>query len=106
MKLLVVICFLLTVPAVSFGFVPEGKAGVAQLSVKPETPEPIEISAYDNVIVVANAPKGSKLEIYSVVGIKVREIEMKESSGEYIVNIAKGYYIARIGETVRKIAIK
>lgn len=69
-------------------------------------PDSIEISAYDNKIVVKNAPVGSKLEIYSVVGIRVKEIEMKQPDGEYTVNISKGYYIIRIGETVRKVAIR
>ncbi len=66
----------------------------------------IEINTYDNKIVVRNAPINSRLEIYSLVGIRVKEIDMKQSDGEYIVNIAKGYYIVRIGETVRKIAIR
>jgi hypothetical protein len=66
----------------------------------------VEVVAIDNRIKVTNAPIGSKLEIYSVVGIKVVEIEMTQSSGEYTVNIAKGYYIIRIGETVRKVAIR
>ena len=60
----------------------------------------------DNRISVVNAPVGSKLEIFSVVGLKVREIEMKQPSGEYLVNISKGYYIIRIEETVRKVAIR
>ena len=66
----------------------------------------IEINTYDNKIVVRNAPINSRLEIYSLVGIRVKEIEMKQSDGEYTVNIAKGYYIVRIGETVCKIAIR
>ena len=66
----------------------------------------VEVVAVDNRIKVTNAPVGSKLEIYSVVGIKVVEIEITQSSGEYTVNIAKGYYIIRIGETVRKVAIR
>lgn len=66
----------------------------------------VQISVSDNHITIVNAPVGSKLEIFSVVGIKVREIEMKQSSGEYTVNIAKGYYIIRIEETVRKVAIR
>lgn len=74
--------------------------------VKQAKPDSIEISAYDNKIVVKNAPVGSKLEIYSVVGIRVKEIKMKEPNGEYTVDIAKGYYIIRIGETVRKVAIR
>lgn len=69
-------------------------------------PDSIEISAYDNKIVVKNAPVGSTLEIYSVVGIRVKEIKMKQPDGEYTVDIAKGYYIVRIGETVRKVAIR
>ena len=67
---------------------------------------PVEISVFENRIRVENAPVGSKLEIYSVVGIKVKELEVKQPSGEYVVDIAKGYYIVRIGETVRKIAIR
>lgn len=66
----------------------------------------IQITVSNNRITIANAPIGSKLEIFSVVGIKVREIDMKQSSGEYQVNIAKGYYIIRIEETVRKVAIR
>ena len=66
----------------------------------------IQITVTDNRISVVNAPVGSKLEIFSVVGLKVREIEMKQPTGEYIVNIAKGYYIIRIEETVRKVAIR
>ena len=73
---------------------------------KDKDPDSIEISAYDNKIVVENAPAGSKLEIYSVVGIRVKEIPMKQPSGEYTVDIAKGYYIVRIGDTVRKVSIR
>ena len=76
---------------------------VAKQQAKPDS---VEISAYDNKIVVKNAPIGSKLEIYSVVGIRVKEFEMKQPDGEYTVNIAKGYYINRIGDTVRKVAIR
>ena len=47
-----------------------------------------------------------RYSINTLVGIKVKEIDMKTPSGEYVVNIAKGYYIIRIGETVRKIAIR
>ncbi|MDR1939142.1 MAG: hypothetical protein LBQ73_11690 [Tannerellaceae bacterium] len=76
-------------------------------AVKKQSPLPsVEVIAVDNRIKVLNAPIDSRLEIYSVVGIKVVEIEMKQPSGEYVVHIAKGYYIVRIGETVRKVAIR
>lgn len=74
---------------------------------KVKTEQPVvEITAFENKIIVNNATVGSLLEIYSVIGTKVKEIEMKETSGEYTVDIAKGYYIIRVGETVRKIAIR
>lgn len=78
----------------------------SQVAAAPIKPDTISISAYDNKIVVKNAPIGSKLEIYSVVGIRVKELEMKQPDGEYTVNIAKGYYIIRISDTVRKVAIR
>jgi hypothetical protein len=76
--------------------------------VKKQTAPPpsVEVVAIENRIKVFNVPAGSRLEIYSVVGIKVADIEMKQPDGEYAVNIAKGYYIIRIGETVRKVAIR
>lgn len=73
---------------------------------KEKSPKKIEITAYDNHIMVSNAPVGGVLEIYSVVGIKVKEIKITQSTAEYTVDIAKGYYIIRVGDTVRKIAIR
>ncbi len=82
------------------------KSDATAYPVKPVDVLPIEITAYENRIRVENAPVGSRLEIYSVVGIKVKEIEIKQSTDEYPVDIAKGYYIIRIGDTVRKVAIR
>ena len=82
------------------------KSGVKTFASRQEDPSPIEITAYENRIKVENAPVGSILEIYSVVGIKVKEIEVKQSTAEYVVDISKGYYIIRIGDTVRKVAIR
>ncbi len=109
MKVLITIVLLLAVWA---GYPLEVMSQQANTAVSPvvtrkdREKDSVEISAYDNKIVVENAPAGSKLEIYSVVGIRVKEIPMKQSSGEYTVDIAKGYYIVRIGDTVRKVSIR
>ena len=66
----------------------------------------IKVSAVDSQIIVSNAPAKSKLEIYNIVGSKVKEIEMKQPSGEYPVSLPKGYYIVRIEGVVRKIVIR
>ena len=67
----------------------------------------IKVSTVNNRIIVSNAPEKSKLEIFNVVGVNVKEIEMKQSSGEYPVSLPKGFYLVRIeGGFVRKIVIK
>ena len=66
----------------------------------------VSVVAINNRIKVSDAPIGSKLEIYSIVGIKVYEAEIKQENSEYVVDIARGYYIIRIGEAVCKIAIR
>lgn len=82
----------------------EQKANTTEQEI--EKPKP-EISAFENRITVNNATVGSTLEIYSIVGIKVKEIKIKYPSGEYTLDIAKGYYIIRLGEdTVQKVAIR
>ncbi len=73
---------------------------------KQQTKPEIEIAFVDNRIKVNNATIGSKLEIYSVVGLKVMEVEIKYTSSEYPVNLPKGYYIVRVEETVRKIVVR
>ena len=80
--------------------------GVEAVAARWQNDLPLEISVHGDRIRVENAPVGSLLEIYSVVGIKVREIEIKQPTAEYTLNIAKGYYIIRIGDTVRKVAIR
>jgi hypothetical protein len=67
---------------------------------------PIDVKTIENRIVVSNAPVSAKMEIYNIIGTKVYEIEMKQSSGEYIFPLSKGYYIVRIAGTVRKIVIR
>ncbi|MDR2389988.1 MAG: hypothetical protein LBD89_09440 [Tannerellaceae bacterium] len=109
----IVFCFLLVVVTEIFSlltpfslFAQQTNIPLSDVAKQCPSPPSVEIIAVDNRIKVLNAPVGSRLEIYSVVGIKVLEIEMKQASGEYTVNIAKGYYIIRIDETVRKIAIR
>ena len=67
----------------------------------------IKVTYIDAHIKVENAPAKSRLEIYNIVGSKVKEIIMAEPSGEYPVSLPKGYYIVRIdGGVVRKIVVR
>jgi hypothetical protein len=67
----------------------------------------VKVTYIDTYIKVENAPAKSSLEIYNIVGSKVKVIEMIQSSGEYPVSLPKGYYIVRIdGGIVRKIVVR
>lgn len=103
--LLVIYLFLTLAGNLSAGVHPAGRTETALPQKQPSTPE-AEISVVGNRLKVENALVGSKLEIYSIVGIKVLEIEIKYSTGDYPLNIAKGYYIVRLDETVRKIVVR
>ena len=96
MKLIHIIALALAFSASYPVYAQANKSGVKTFASRQEDPSPIEITAYENRIKVENAPVGSILEIY----------EVKQSTAEYVVDIAKGYYIIRIGDTVRKVAIR
>ncbi len=71
-----------------------------------ETNPPIIELADSNTLRVRNAPIGKKLEIYSIVGTKMKEIEMKSTSGEYPLDLPKSIYIVKLGGTVQKFVVK
>ena len=86
MKLIHIIALALAFSASYPVYAQANKSGVKTFASRQEDPSPIEITAYENRIKVENAPVGSILEIYSVVGIKVKEIEVKQSTAEYVVD--------------------
>lgn len=70
-----------------------------------ETVSP-EMNVVNNILYVRNAPVGAKLQIISIVGNKVREIEMKTSEGAYELNLPRAIYICKLEGTVRKFVIR
>jgi len=67
----------------------------------------IKVTYNDGCIKTENVPVNSRLEVYNIVGSKVKEIEIKQSPGEYPVSLPKGYYIVRINDgIVRKIVVR
>ena len=68
----------------------------------------IEMHVIGNKVYTENVPVGKKIEVLSVVGLKVTEIEIKNSTGEYPLNVPKGYYILKISDTdiIRKVAVR
>jgi hypothetical protein len=68
--------------------------------------ESLKIHISENRLVVENLPKDTIIEIYSIVGTKVASIRAKAGYGEYYLSLSKGYYIMKVENVVKKIAIK
>ncbi len=68
----------------------------------------IQIYVVSNKLVVENLPKDKEgvLEIFSIVGVKVHSEKVKNGTNEYNINLPKGYYIVKIGNIVKKVAVK
>ena len=73
MKLIHIIALALAFSASYPVYAQANKSGVKTFASRQEDPSPIEITAYENRIKVENAPVGSILEIYSVVGINAQD---------------------------------
>jgi hypothetical protein len=65
-----------------------------------------EMNVVNNILYIKNAPVGSKLEIITIVGNKVRQIEMKSAEGAYELNLPKAIYIFKLDGVVRKFVIR
>ncbi|GHU67328.1 hypothetical protein FACS189413_01890 [Bacteroidia bacterium] len=76
------------------------KANVEDVSILPE------LSVINNILYVKNAPVGSKLQILTIVGNKVREIEIRTSDESFELHLPKAIYIFKLEGMVRKFVIR
>ena len=53
-----------------------------------------------------NAVVGEKLEVLSIVGVRVFTKKIESSNQEFQLELPKGYYIVKMGTVVRKISVK
>lgn len=65
-----------------------------------------KIKVIENRIIIENLPKDELLEIYNIMGVKVFSRRVKAGTNEYTLSLSRGYYIIKIGEITRKIAIR
>lgn len=66
----------------------------------------LKISTSNNRLIVENPDKETVLEIFSIVGVKVFNVKVNTGTNEFPLNLPKGYYIIRVGNTAKKIALR
>ena len=69
----------------------------------------IEMSVVHNTVFIKNPPANAKLQIITIVGNKVREIEVNGNGQDevsYLLNLPKAIYIFKLEGMVRKFVIR
>ena len=66
----------------------------------------VTLTVVGNNVRVQNATPGSVLEVYNVLGMKVASIKIDSVDKVITLNLPKGWYILKIENIARKVAIK
>ncbi|HEY5499035.1 MAG TPA: T9SS type A sorting domain-containing protein [Bacteroidales bacterium] len=66
----------------------------------------VSIFMKGSTLQLQNATVGEKVEILSIVGVRVFQKKIESTNQDYELDLPKGYYIVKIGTIVRKIAVK
>lgn len=72
----------------------------------PAAQEVVSIFMKDKILLIQNARPGEKIEILNILGIRIYEKRADGSNIELVLDLPQGYYIVKVGNTVRKISIK
>jgi hypothetical protein len=65
-----------------------------------------EMTLTNNKLTLKNAPVGKQVEIFTILGNKVRQIEIKTADGEYELNLPRAIYIFKLDGVVKKFVIR
>lgn len=65
----------------------------------------VTINVQESVVQVAGA-NGQVLHIYNVAGVRVKSVKIDGDDKRIELNLPKGYYILKVGKTIRKISIR
>lgn len=57
-------------------------------------------------IKLENVPSTGYLEVYSILGVKVKSVNLKTIIGSYPLDLAKGVYILKAGKIAQKIIVR
>ena len=105
----IVLFILLFASAVSFTAAAQTANNPVQANLDPENKKnaEISISVFNNKLYILNAPENSYLEIRNMLGEKVFESAISNTDKEeFYLNLKKGFYIVKLGNTLQRIVIK
>lgn len=109
LKKKIVILFLLAIPFVS---VSAGQSGMfSEFSVLEKNDKAVDLELLINgnsKITMKGVPTEGYLEVYSVIGVRVLRVNLKQcvGVGAYSLDLPKGVYIFRAGKVAQKVFVR
>nr|WP_320037744.1 T9SS type A sorting domain-containing protein [uncultured Bacteroides sp.] len=100
----IILCFLIIFSFLSYPVV-YAQEGRKSLPIDNEQTS-LTLTVIGNTVRVLNATPGSVLEVYNVLGMKVASIKIDSVDKVITLNLPKGWYILKIENIARKVAIK
>ncbi len=100
----IILCFLIIFSFLSYPVV-YAQEGRKSLPIENEQTS-VTLTVVGNNVRVQNATPGSVLEVYNVLGMKVASIKIDSVDKVITLNLPKGWYILKIENIARKVAIK
>jgi len=100
----IALCFLIIFSFLSYPVV-YAQEGRKSLPIDNEQTS-VTLTVISNNVRVQNAAPGSVLEVYNVLGMKVASIKIDSVDKVITLNLPKGWYILKIENIARKVAIK
>lgn len=100
----IILCFLIIFSFLSYP-VAYAQEGRKSLPIDNEQTS-VTLTVIGNTVRVLNATPGSVLEVYNVLGMKVASIKIDSADKVITLNLPKGWYILKIENIARKVAIK
>jgi len=77
-----------------------------QISIAESNKQTVEITINGDKYQIPDVNPNTRVDIFSILGVKVKSFEVKSGRSDSTITLPKGYYILKIDNTSRKIAVK
>jgi hypothetical protein len=71
-----------------------------------QSEQTVQVAVKNKTLQIQNIKNGDKIQILNILGVKVLEQKSDSTSVSIELSLPQGYYIVKIGATVRKISLK
>lgn len=97
---IICVCFLLAIS------VSASSKGVKTIAVTESEKQTVELIINGDRYPIQNVNPTAQVNVYNIIGTKITSFQIKSGISDSSVSLPKGYYIIKIDDSTRKIAVK